>query len=205
MTSLTKTTAVNDERVLVRFVGGPYYTDGSSRKILFPFTFKNGTLDINPINGFNLEPGATTPLNVGTGEGGLVRLQGGQNLVQQIGPNFKTYITNCTWTDDTYSYTISELRTISVQTPGVVSRVQQLDHTANLPIKINPQGSAYVISDVSPTPNFTFTSLSNFGVTYAFNRPLVISATAVPTLIGPPNTEYPAKRVYITFFSSWDH
>jgi hypothetical protein len=204
MTSLTKTTAVNDERVLIRFVGGPYYTDGSSRKLLFPFTFKNGTLEINPINGFNLASGAT-PLNVGTGDGGLVRLQGGQNLVQQIGQNFKTYITNCTWTDDDVTYTINDPHTISVQTPGVVSRVQQLDYTANLPIKINPQSSAYVISDAAPTPNFTFTSLSNFGVTYAFNTPLVISATAVPTLISPPNTEYPAKRVYITFFSSWEH
>jgi hypothetical protein len=207
MTSLTKTTSINDEKQLIHFVGGPYYNDASSRKLLFPFTFKNGILEINLINGFSLTSGFT-PLNFGSGglvDGGLVRLHGGLNLVQYIGPNFKTYIKNCTWKDETYNYAITSEATVSVYTPGVVSRVQQLDNTTNLPMSINPgtgAGEAYVLSTSVPTEGF-ISPLPNFGVTYAFNKPLVVSATGIPTPIAG-GTAGAAQTVYITFFSSWD-
>jgi len=211
MTSLTKTTSINDEKQLIHFVGGPYYNDASSRKLLFPFTFKNGILEINLINGFSLTSGVT-PLNFGSGgsaaDGGLVRLHGGLNLVQYIGPNFKTYIKNCTWKnkDNTNNYNITSEATISVYTPGVVSRVQQLDNITNLPTSINPgtgAGDAYVLSTDTPTEGFV-SPLQNFGVTYAFNKPLVITATAIPSLAVSPFTASPAQTVYVTFFSSWD-
>jgi len=202
MTSLTKTTSVNDEKQLIHYVGGPCYNGPLGRKLLFPFVFKNGTLEINPINGFSLTS-PDIPLNVSSGSGGLVRLHGGLNLVQEIGPNFRTYILNCQWTDGTYNYAITNTTAISVYTAGVVTRVQQLDYVDNLPPTVNPV-AGYVISTTAPTEGFTFNSLQNFGVTYAFSKPLVIAATAVPTPV-PSGTALPAQTIYLTFFSSWDH
>ena len=195
MSSLTKTMATNSKALPdIVYVGGPYYNRPvTSEKLLFPFTFKNGTLDINPINGFNLTSG-DTPLNIGDGvvPGGSVRRHGGLNLVQDIGPNFKTYIFNCTWGADS-DWEVSSLASIKVYKPGVVTRVQQLDDGANIPSYINPVGDGYVISSQAPD-DFTFTTLENYGVTYAFEKPLVVSVSTVGH-----------GTQYITFFSTWDH
>jgi hypothetical protein len=205
MTSLTKkTSTLFDDSQLIHFVSGPLYTGTGGGKILFPFTFKNSVLDINPINGFDLT-GGNKPSFVGTGTGGLVKLQGGLNLVQQIGPNFVTYLKNCTWTDNTNDY--SSLTNISVYKPGVVTRVQQLDDSSNLPEYINPPfdilNNGYVISMNAPEEGFNSTSLTNYGVTYVFKKPLVISATATAN---PQNADPDfTTTIYLTFFTSWDH
>ena len=172
------------------YVGGPYYDDPQSNKVLFPFTFKNGSLDINPINGFDVTSGIK-PKNVGTTTGGLARRLGGLNLVQTIGTNFKNYIYNCTWGDDS-SWDVSSISSIKVQTPGIVTRVQQLNYTENLPSYINPTGDAFIVSNNAPT-DFALDT-TNFGATYVFEKPLVVSINTVGQ-----------GTQYITFFTSWDH
>lgn len=193
MSSLTKTMATNSKSLPdIVYVGGPYYVKPiTSEKLLFPFTFKNGTLDINPINGFDLTSG-DTPLNFGNVPGGSARRHGGLNLVQEIGPNFKTYIYNCTWGADSSGNVLS-LSSIKVYKPGVVTRVQQLDDGTNIPSYINPTGDGYVVSSQAPE-DFAFPALENYGVTYAFEKPLVVSVSTVGN-----------GTQYITFFSTWDH
>ena len=176
----------------IQYVGGPYYDDPHSNKVLFPFSFLNGELDINPINGFNLESGIL-PKNVGpSGVGGLVRLLGGVNLVQSIGQNFKKYIFNCTWGINS-GWDISNINSIQVYKNSVITKVQQLDYLTNLPNYINPEDDSYVISS-NPPSDFTFPDVANYGVTYIFDSPLVISVDTVGN-----------GKQYITFFSSRDH
>jgi hypothetical protein len=197
MTSITKANAVNT-RVFpdVQFVGGPYYNrvDDDPQKLLFPFTFQNGTLEIQVVNGFNLSS-PTTPIGISSNEGGLVRRMGGQNLVQSIGSNFQTYVQNCTWiTSDLINYTASN---VSVYKPGVVTRVQQLG-LKNLPIDINPINS-YVSSYTPPVSDFGLT-IPLFGVTYVFEKPLVLVVDATKV-----SDSTSLGKQYITFYTSWDH
>ena len=159
MSSLIRTTATNNKALPdIVYVGGPYYVKPvTSEKLLCPFTFKNGTLDINPINGLDLTSG-DKPLNFGIAvPGGSARRHGGLNLVQNIGPNFKTYIYNCTWGEDA-SGNVTSLASIKVYKPGVVTRVQQLDDGTNIPSYINPTGDGYVVSSYPPE-DFAFTTL----------------------------------------------
>ena len=192
MTSLLKTPSVIEKKQYMRYVGGPYYNyEGTNT--LFPFTFKNGTLDINPINGFDLDT-VGTPKN--GNDGCQVTLHGGLNLVQNIGNNFRTYIYNTNWGSATASVTasVTDRESIKVVQPGVVTRVQQLDNsdTGNLPASINPPTDSYVISETAPIETLS-KNTPTFGVTYAFYKPLIISA------------KFAEGIRYITFFSSWDN
>jgi len=174
---------------LVQYIGGPYYNDASSNKLLFPFTFLNGTLDIDTSTGFDLS-GAGLPGNIGiSGSGGLVRYLGGQNLVQNIGSNFKKYIFNQEDWDDSASKIIrvSDINSIKVYKTAIVTKVQQLS-SINLPDSINT--NSYALS-ASPSDSFAFL---NNGVTYAFDTPLVISFNA-----GTDGIKY------LTFFSTMIH
>lgn len=203
MTSIIKTVASTRENQEIVYVGGPYYDDLQSKKTLFPFTFKKGVLEIANINGFNLtgvgllDGKAVKPLNVGTANGGLAKRHGGLNLVQDIGPNFKTYIYNCRWAEDASGDVVS-ISSIKVKTPGIITRVQQLnnstnDVTTNLPQYINPTGGSYVVSDKVPVDGYAFEN-STYGTTYAFIEPLVVQIETVG---------YGVQ--YVTFFTSWDH
>lgn len=191
MTSVLKQMSVIPNKPYVNFVGGPCYIDPSGNKILFPFTFNNGVLDINPVIGFSLTNGEL-PVAIGTGDGGLVKLLGGKNLVQNLGPNFKTYIQNTNW-DGTDP--ISNITSIDVHQPGIVTRVQQLDYRleSNLPQNINPADYTFSLSLTPPSANLGFDYLANFGVTYAFYKPLIVSVNTTSGI------------QYLTFYSSWDH
>ncbi len=191
MTSVLKQLSVISNKPYVNFVGGPCYTDTYGNKILFPFTFNNGVLDINPINGFSLTDG-NLPVAIGTGDGGLVKLHGGNNLVQNLGPNFKTYIENTKWD---LGATIPNITSIDVYQPGIVTRVQQLDYrlNSNLPQNINPTDYSFSLSSNAPSPNLGMDYLTNFGVTYVFYKPLIVSVTTTSGI------------KYLTFYSSWDH
>lgn len=197
MTSVLKQKSVIPNKPYVNFVGGPCYLDSYGNKILFPFTFNNGTLDINPINDFSLTSG-DIPVAIGTGDGGLVKLLGGNNLVQNLGPNFKTYIQNTKW-DGTSA--ISNIISIDVYQPGIVTRVQQLDYRldSNLPQNINPALYTFSLSSNAPSANLGFDYLTNSGVTYAFYKPLIVSVTV------PVSVSVPSGIQYLTFYSSWDH
>ena len=188
MTSLLRTVATakkTDARI--QYVGGPYYYDTNAKKTLFPFTFKNGQLDISTESGFDVESG-TLPAN---GNGGLqVNLLGGLNLVQSIGANFKTYVYNCQWGEDS-SWDITSLNSIKVYTPGVITKVQQLN-IESLPLNIDPNGSTPVIS-ATPPGEFV-AGYANYGSAFVFEKPLVLSVQTVGN-----------GTQYITFYTSWDH
>ena len=186
MTSLIRDLATKKSINDIVYIGGPSYNDSNANYLLFPFTFKNSTLEINPINEFNI-------INTGipiSGRDLIVRLHGGQNLVQAIGPNFKEYIFNTTWDDD---YTTINKSSITVEIPDVVTRVQQLDNSleSNLPNVFSPS-SAFKISDKKPINNYVLNKVS-YGVTYAFEKPLIIS---FKTNVG---------KKYLTFYTDWIH
>ena len=201
MSSVVKTQSVNTKVFPdVQFCGGPYYTRTTDpQKRLFPFSFKNGTLEIELINDFNLLSGV--PPQGFSIEGGLVRRMGGLNLVQSIGKNFKTYVENCEWVtlidSDPVSYYASNVK---VYKPGFVTRVQQLS-LRNLPSQINPANS-YVSSSNAPTSDFE-TNTTLYGSTYAFEKPLVLVVDATTTETEDPADTFLGKQ-YITFYSSWD-
>ena len=195
MTSLLKRNAVNQNVFpTVQFVGGPYFVGDHAQKFLFPFTFVNGTLDIDPINGFNTSVGTSQPLGINGGSGFQVRQLGGQNLVQDIGDTFRTYIKNCNWSQDNDNnpdYNVRSKGSIKVYLPGIVTRVQQLSNT-NLPQYSNPNKS-FVVSSTPPVEGFVLDNPS-YGSTYVFEKPLVVQIDTVGQ-----------GRNYITFFSSWDN
>jgi hypothetical protein len=195
MSSLQKSFAVNTKGLPdIQYVGGPYYTADATPEpdliLLFPFTFKNDTLDIQYINGFTSEY-STAPLTSSSipNSGGLARRLGGLNLVQKIGPNFLHYIKSVTWEDypSGPTYTVNSA---SVYKPGLVTKVQQLSHQ-NLPNSIDPDKS-YISSSEPPDTDFTLELTSGYGSSYVFEKPLVIIAN---TTVGTR---------YITFYTSWD-
>ena len=189
MTSLLRTMATAKKtETRIQYVGGPYYIDlaGDAQKCLFPFTFKNGQLEISTATGFDLESG-DKPLN---GSGGFqVSLLGGLDLVQSIGTNFKNYVYNCRWGADS-SWDVASLNSIKIHTPGVITKVQQLNVDA-LPINIDPNGDATVVSAIPPGEFVA--GHANYGSAFVFERPLVLSLTTVGN-----------GTQYITFYTSWD-
>lgn len=168
----------------VQYAGGPYYvTADGNQQLLFPFTLNNGVLEIVQQNDFSLwndTPQLASPL-LG---GGYIRRLGGINLVQSIGPIFQSYITSVNWGS-------GALSNPKVYQAGLVTKVQQLN-TSNLPTYNPTPGQTYSLQPTPPTDNFTL-NVTGFGITYAFEKPLVIVADS------------PSGKQYITFFTSWDH
>jgi len=198
MSSVTRALATNTKSLPdVQYAGGPSYIRSEDpQKLLFPFVILNGALEIQLINDFDIT--STTPplgtLNIR--HGNLIRRMGGLHLIQSIGPLFKTYIQSVEWvTNDTEPITY-KASNITVYTPGLVTKVQQLS-SQNLPLSIDPAYS-YVSSD-TPPQNFIL-DVTGYGTTYAFEKPLILSVDATTT---PGNV--PIGKQYITFYTAWDH
>lgn len=196
MSSLLKQTAQNSFTLpLQQFVGGPFYVNSvSAQKLLFPFSFAQGKLDIVPTDGFLLSGPNNQPQGISNASAFMIKRMGGHNLVQGLGPNFINYIFNCNWSpdgDNDTGYDVSDKNSIRVYLPGIVTKVQQLT-TVNLSPYSNPSKS-FVISATPPVDGFV-SSVANFGATYVFEQPLVVQISTVT---------YGTQ--YITFFSSWDH
>jgi hypothetical protein len=188
MTSLLRTVATAKKTEgRIQYAGGPWYYGPNAKKTLFPFTFKNGVLDISTDSGFDLVANGK-PLN---GSGGIqVNLQGGLYLVQALGNNFKTYISNCQWGVDS-SWNVASIDSIKVYTPGVMTKVQQLNQDS-LPLNIDVNGDATV---VSATPPGEFVAgYTNYGSAFVFEKPLVVVLQTVGN-----------GTQYVTFYTSWDH
>ena len=176
----------------VRFAGGPTYNNGT-RAVLFPFTLSSGTLEL-PAN-FYGGTGGTATLRLAPGnEGAFIRRLGGSVLVQKIGNNFKNYVKNTVWTDAVasppVSYTIASTASINVIQNGTATLVQQLGWQ-NLPA--NVEAASFRVSTSRPT-NFI-----QYGSSYLFDAPLIISA------VGTPSTGGASSTIYITFYTQWDH
>jgi hypothetical protein len=196
MTSLQKGFHANTKALPdVQYVGGPYYyTPGpNSVHALFPFSFQGGTLDIVYRNGFNATIAVPPVSAKGQSYTGLARRLGGLHLVQSIGPKFQTYIETAQWGSDPTFFA----KHVEVYKPGLVTKVQQLSDQ-NLPSGVDPSNS-YVVSANPPTTDFLVDS-AGYGVTYAFEKPLVISVDAYKV----SDNSYMGKR-YITFYTSWDY
>jgi len=161
---------------------------------LIPFLYENGKLDIDfdaPISCLNgnctfpdtmmatvvdqSRPHFPTYFNYPLSS--QVRLLGGTNLVTDIGNNFRQYVS--TLYSSVYSSTVTS---ISVYSPGIVTKVQTLDITTLgtwLSI-INPgiaEGSTYASGDSINPPVGDYVSQSGigYGITYVFTQPLTIA------------------------------
>lgn len=159
----------------VVFASGPTYNNGLIN-LLMPFTYSNGKLDL-------LTSGPYTDPSGSIGNAGAsVRLLGGTNLVRSLGQNLQNFITNKTWDG------INVTGPLTVVSPGVVTRVQQLSSKYLAPTW--DQKSYNVVASAWDSANFI-----GYPAVYLFTKPLVIQARNVSGN-GP---------ICITFQTSWDH
>lgn len=164
------------------YVSGPTYIFPPDTTIplqpvrLIPFNYlKNGVLELNPDfyftvmqNTNNYFPGDnnTTP----------VRLLGGHNMVTNIGPNLSAYITSI------YNNKFNAaggVQSVSVYSPGVVTKVQILDYNAlgALGVDVNTSTSDKQIGDSSHPPETHYINgdnTNNYNTTYVFESPLTL-------------------------------
>lgn len=164
------------------YVSGPTYiyppetTTPLQPVRLIPFNYlKNGVLELNPDfyfgvlqNANNYFPGDnnTTP----------VRLLGGHNMVTNIGPNLTAYITGI------YSnkYNMAGgVESVSVYSPGVVTKVQILDYNAlgALGTDVDTSTSDKQSGDSSRPPEAHYINgdnTNNYNTTYVFESPLTL-------------------------------
>jgi len=165
----------------VVFASGPTYRSGQN-DFLMPFTYYNGRLDLPSSNPASY-PSGTEGVAIGNA-GASIRILGGANQVTSIGPNLQAFIKATTWD----GYTVSG--NITVASPGIVTRVQQLSSQYLAPTW---DQKAYKI-----TPNaWNGANFIGSAPVFLFNKPLVIQATG--TRLGTTST------VCITFQTYWDN
>jgi hypothetical protein len=163
----------------ISYVTGPTYVGTNNTNLLFPFSLSNGVLDIIVSNGFSLTQTPEPQM-----AGATVRISGGSRTVSNIGNNFRAYIKNRTWGQNT----IPNASSISVFITASATLVQQLDERFVGHMSSEP----YIVTTAVPPSNFAI-PFSGFGVTYAFLTPLVIRARN-------QNNAF----FYIIFVSNWD-
>jgi len=164
----------------IKFVGGPTY-DVAGTKLLFPFTYKNGMLDLPSSFSSTAEP---------ANDGVQVRRLGGDNVVNSVGTTLKSYLYGVL---NLGGYKIQSASSIQVVLPGVVTKVQQLS-LANLTTTIN--STSYKVSESVPVTDFL-----GYTPCFVFDKPLVLSASAKVWNNGSSAT----RTIYVTLYTSWDH
>jgi hypothetical protein len=162
----------------VKFVGGPTY-DVEGTKLLFPFTYKNGVLDL---------PSSFSSTSAPANDGVQVRRLGGTNVVNSVGPTLKNYLFGVL---NLGGYKIQNTSSIAVVLPGIVTKVQQLS-LANLPATID--STSFKVSESVPVTDFL-----GYNACYMFDKPLVLSAYAQKISDSSYHT------IYVTLYTSWDH
>lgn len=166
----------------VVFASGPTYYSGTTH-LLMPFTYSSGKLDLPSfINSGGFTSGGTDTL--GNAGATVRRLGGTPNQVLTLGTNLQAFIKNRTWD----GYRISG--TLTVASPGIVSRVQQLSSKYLAP--------TWDVKSYNVSPNaWDFNNFIGQPTVYLFDKPLVIQGTGTKgTFTGP---------TCITFQTSWDH
>jgi hypothetical protein len=163
----------------IKYVSGPTYIGPNSINLLFPFTVSSGVIEVSAINNFNVT-GGNLPQNMGA----TVRVSGSNKNVTSLGPNFRNYIRNCTWS----GRTITDLSSISLFTPAVVTQVQQLDES----FVGQMDASSFKVTSGAPPTNYAL-QFAGFGITWVFLTPLTVRAR-----------DSTGRTFYITFTSSWD-
>jgi hypothetical protein len=141
-----------------------YYDNDVNRNLLFPFSYTNGTLDIQYIDNFKTDMVDISGNSPNTDADASIQIIGGKHLVQHIGENFKAYIR--AWR----ASTIDAESPIEVYINGVVQKAQYCyeNHIGD---------SSYTISTVPPAgDNYTEGDAANhYRTTWIFNRPLTIT------------------------------
>jgi len=145
-----------------------YYDTDRNSRVLFPFTYSNGILDISYENN-TFKSQMVDTLNVSpSGEiATIVRMMGGLQLVSSLGDHFKEYIR--AWRDGS----IDAESPITLHIAPQVFRVQEADNqniTAvdSSPVKIStvvPSGDTYT----------TGSELNHYRSTYLFKTPMTIT------------------------------
>lgn len=157
----------------------PCFYDGS-RNVPFPFTYNNGTLDIEDKHNFNTQMIDSTGNSPNTDPDASVRLMGGNRLVQHLGDNLKAYIR--AWRTGS----IDADSPIEIFVHGTVQRIQWVNED-------NMGDSSYAVSTNPPSGDtYAQGDSSNYNSTWMFNKPLTIT-----TIEG-------GVKTYITFASRLD-
>jgi hypothetical protein len=135
------------------------------REIPFPFTYNNGTLDLEFIDDFEALMVTTTEQAPGRENDVDVTLMSGKRLVQNLGPNFEAYIR--AWRD----LTIDAGSPISIYIQPSVQKIQYTDSSAD------DGDEVYLVSTTPPTSD-TYTigePINNYRTTWIFASPLTIT------------------------------
>jgi hypothetical protein len=159
MSSITRDFRPSSFSLFNKYVSGPAMYGNK----LFPFSYRNGTLDLI-LDGTDFqETMMTTPRWPGEAGPNIypVRDLGGDNIVQNIGQNFKNYITAIY--ENQYDATVWD---IHVSQKGTVRRVVPLD-ISNVP----GPGEQYADTAQEPTRDYFSMELDP---TYIFVRPMTI-------------------------------
>lgn len=141
--------------------------------MLFPFTYKNGVLDIALMDGVDTFLNGTPPLspplssfqNGNVDNNYLFKLLGGKGLVTSLGPNFLRYITG--WRN------LDQNSSIAILKPGIMTKVQAS------PKQIANSGYAYTDSPHPPSSDQDIAGDSSnmYRTTWIFKQPLTIAVT----------------------------
>jgi hypothetical protein len=160
----------------IRIESPSYNSSTFGRKIPFPFTYNNGTLDLEFIDDFEaikvLDPDPLpdpwVPVEARAPDKEVdvdVTLMGGKRLVQRLGPNFETYIR--AWR----TATIDAGSPISIYIQPSVQKIQYTNSGADNGDEV------YFVSNTPPTSD-TYTigsSINNYRTTWIFASPLTIT------------------------------
>jgi hypothetical protein len=159
MTSITRDFRPTPFTLFNSYVSGPAMYGNK----LFPFSYRNGTLDLILEGTDFQETMMTTPRWPGETGPNIypVRDLGGNNNVQNIGQNLKNYITAIY--ESRYDATVWDIRLVQ---KGAVRRVVPLDAT-------NVPGPAEQYGDSTVAPNRDYRN-DDLGATYVFVRPMTI-------------------------------
>jgi hypothetical protein len=185
MSSSQRSLSTSKNLPLNNYVTGPTYIyppnqfevgDPPSVRLI-PFDYlKNGELELKPDSYF-IDIQQENHYFPGYDNINPVRMLGGHNMVTSIGPNLTAYIS------DIYNNkftTEGGVNSVSVYSPGVVTKVQQLDLQVIGPAKntldTTPEaGRQSGDSLVPPTANYiTGDATNNFNTTYIFESPLTL-------------------------------
>lgn len=166
--SSTQTTLSEVPKGLTRFikVDSASYDDNENTR-LFPFSYRNGILDItfegNTFKEVMIDVNDTEPLNEASAS---IQIMSGPKLATQIGENFKAYIRS--W----LASSIDNGSPIEVYIPAQVIKVQEADLN-----NLNASGTIYTITEKPPSGDMYTAGLieNKYNTTYIFKTPLTIT------------------------------
>lgn len=159
--------AIKDTPLKFNGFSGPFYNDSALDWMPFPFTYKNGLLDIALIDNFEADMITSTGKDpqIGSNEDTrLLKLMGGSGLVNSLGPNFIRYIKAWRTGMDVGS-------SVGIHVPAVMTKIQSSGKNELY------TSEAYQVSTVAPSGDdfVSGDASNNFRTTWIFKSPLTIT------------------------------